>query len=181
MMKKVCPSDTFDYWEFRWTGFDTTRVEFSKGKQVNRKKIRITEPVTYGFYVQCAPAGCFNYIVAIKNSKTIVIDSDTAFRRFIGSIDNLEEALLIVKLNDLWTNPEFKKTNLYKKTDKGYDFYLGAYESCPETFYSVHATLSYEGELKLHSKEIMKKTGNCSITFLLENSCFLSQIEFTDR
>ena len=49
-------------------------------------------------------------------------------KKFIGKIDNLPEAILILEMYDLWFDHKEKKAGSFKKTANGYELYMSATE-----------------------------------------------------
>lgn len=50
-----------------------------------------------GFFQECTTSDCFSYILACKNGKTEYFNNEQQLRNFIGSVDNLPEAILIAE------------------------------------------------------------------------------------
>lgn len=163
LVEDIQPSQHYDYWQFCWTGFRTIRTIYSRGDY--NKAIGILPKISpdNGFFRACEPGHCFNYILAVKEDSVTVINSNQALAKFIGRIDNLGEALLTARINELFYSNKYKETSSYKFNKDYYDLYLLDYTSCPETFYSVKTKLAVTGEFKIESKKVIEKTGNCYI------------------
>jgi len=111
-----------------------------------------------GFFVECHPGICFHYIIAIDNSKNIVvINSDENFKKFIGKIDNLSEVLLIARLNELYISNKEKIGGAYKEKDDCYFLYLTEWEFCPYRAFSVRAILYKTGEFVIIDKKMYEE------------------------
>ncbi|SHK25753.1 hypothetical protein [Chryseobacterium polytrichastri] len=78
-----------------------------------------------GFFQQCTTSDCFSYILACKNNKTEYFNNEQQLRDFIGSVDNLPEALLIAKTYGF----TFDSTNPLGGSYKTDDQYISMYIS----------------------------------------------------
>lgn len=94
---------------------------------------------------------CSFYILAKANDKVDIIDTEDKFKAFIVPVDNIEEVILLIKVNGYWFNPNDKRTGSFRKIDDGYELYILDYNSCPVTEKSVHAKINRNGELKIIS------------------------------
>jgi hypothetical protein len=102
--------------------------------------------------------------MAVKNGKMEIIDSRDKLREFIGTIDNLEEVIISIKLNDYWFDRSDERTGTYRKTENGYDLQILDFESCPVKYKSVQATLDFNGKLEVHSIETIREEPDCVIS-----------------
>lgn len=78
-----------------------------------------------GFFQQCTTSDCFSYILACKNNRTEYFNNEQQLRDFIGSVDNLPEALLIAKTYGF----TFDSTNPLGGSYKTDDQYISMYIS----------------------------------------------------
>ena len=61
---------------------------------------------------------CYSYIAYLENGKVNYITDEKQLKNFIGNINNLEEAILIGKINGLWFDSEKIEGGAYKKKKK---------------------------------------------------------------
>ena len=161
-ISQVHPSKKYDYWEYHFSGFGMDTIVFKSG---NNQALNFDAPkIEKGFYLNCAPSCYFSYIIASTDHKIEIIDEDDEFKRFVGQVENIEEVLLLVKLNGYWYDPTDKRMGSYRKVKDGYDLLLLDYESCPMTEKSVRARMTVDGDFEVISIETIKKSDDCIIS-----------------
>ncbi|MCX2476293.1 hypothetical protein OQZ33_18305 [Pedobacter sp. MC2016-05] len=127
---KIVSDEQFEYWE---CVYNPTMFEPIKAKRNvvatsgNRKYEKIARRISSrtGFFVSCGPAFCSYYIVAVKKDKSVsLINNKSAFRGFIGNIDNVEEAKLGLRNNgfNVTSRPPYQPS--YAQIDDYYMFKL---------------------------------------------------------
>ena len=78
-----------------------------------------------GFLSACGPGFCSYYIVAVKKDKSIkLISTPNEFGKFIGKIDNVEEAKLFARNAEYIFSSSTKYTAVYKQSADKYIFRL---------------------------------------------------------
>jgi len=101
--KSIKNIDDYLYWEciYNPSIFSSSRSEQQIIAQLGDIKYSKYVKKTFssvGFFSACGPGFCSYYIVAVTKDKSIkVINTPNDFRKFIGKIDNVEEAKLIVR------------------------------------------------------------------------------------
>lgn len=163
IIDKILPDTNYVYWEclYKDVVSDNTRgkIIVSKGDSLKYSSIAKKKDSFDGFFLECHPLICYSYIIGVKKDSSVeVINSEKKLKRFIGNIDNLEEALLIAKINGLWFDTDTIIGGAYRIREKDYLFYLLDYSSTPVTYKSVKATLTKKGEFKILSREVYKMT-----------------------
>jgi len=162
----IVPDKYYYYWECIFDDCDHREVCVYNGDslQFAEKTKKITSRT--GFFYECQPGICFNYIVAVDSSKNIVlINSDEKFRNFIGKIDNLSEVLLIARLNELYVSNKEKIGGAYKEKENYYLLYLTQWENCPYRAFSVRAILYKTGEFIIIDKKMYEEDlENCTMS-----------------
>lgn len=73
-----------------------------------------------------------------------IVDSPKKFRKFIGIIDNLDEALFIAKMKGLFYSPDTIVSGSYKKMGKDYLMNLVYYRFL-DSLYSVRCVVKQDG------------------------------------
>jgi hypothetical protein len=164
LIDKIHPSKNYKYWECVFHFMDDSE----KGKRgqvfvyngdTSYAKIAKRVSCDFGFFPECHPGVCFSYIIAISDSNVIEkVDSEAKLKRFIGDIDNIEEAILVSKIYGFWYDSKNAIGGSYRVTDSNFLLYLLKYSSTPVTYKSVRAILSKKGEFKVVSKKVYKRT-----------------------
>jgi len=163
LIEQIKPNKEYVYWEYVHFTPDV-----NNGQEIIRKSgnIAIGNSYTYyppkeGFFVECHPGFCYSYIAYVQNDDVFYITDEVALKKFIGKIDNIEEAILISKINDLWFDPEEKKAGSFKKTNNGFELYMMKYDGCPETKESIKVEIDSTGNFKSKSNGVYYKSKTC--------------------
>ena len=95
----------------------------------------------------------------------LFVTSTEDFIKFIGPIDNLEEAALLGEFSGGFTNPLFialqKKGGAYLKTTNGYEVILTHGETCPVSDEAIKLIIDKKGIIKKESLGIYYKSTDC--------------------
>ncbi|RLJ76976.1 hypothetical protein BCL90_2034 [Pedobacter alluvionis] len=91
------------------------------------------------------------YIAYIENDSVKLVTNKTQLIRFIGKIDNLEEALLLAELDNLEVDYTRDIGGSYKKTKKGFEFYLTKFYKCPVKTEPYRVSIDIAGDIKAKS------------------------------
>jgi len=164
LVDKIQPAKNYKYWEYIFKDNLSTPdyrgiIMVYNGDRLNYAKIIREVNSNQGFFVECHPAMCFSYIIGVnENAQITTIDSENKLVKFIGRIDNIEEAILISKINGYWYDCDTIIGGAFKERENDYLLYLMEYDSWPVTYKSVRAILSKEGVFKVLDKTIYKKT-----------------------
>ena len=128
LVDKIIPNEKYKYWEYVWSmphpqgKEDFDKIKLKKGKISSRKKYQIKNPTPYqGLFKQCMPGTCYYYIAYLENNKINYITTNEGLKTFIGKINNIEEALLVLALDDIHFNFDNSETLTYKMTPNGYE------------------------------------------------------------
>lgn len=157
-IKNIIPNKEIFYW--RYVETSSNKVVKEVGDKTILLDYEIKEP-THGFFPECMPGFCYSYVVYIDSSGLNYVTDEKLFGEFIGDIDNMSEAILIGKIQNLWIDKENKKGGSYIKTDSGYEMNLLKYEGCPETYESIFFKIGFNGNFTLKSNGVYKTTGDC--------------------
>jgi hypothetical protein len=165
LFEKVIPEKEYKYWEYVFYDdiFPENENEIYRGKIIVSKGDKknysfLTKDVTanYGFFIECHPAICYSYIVAVRADLTIdLVKSETDLKKFIGKVDNIEEVILIAKANGFFFNSDTIITGAYYERENDYLLYLG--EVRGGNYYSIKAKLSKEGYFEVINKKFLYK------------------------
>jgi hypothetical protein len=107
------PAAGWDYWELRHTlqGSDEPDEVLGTGGSSERDDLSATAVAAldaarsvHGFATGCLPGHCFDYIVALDGDAAFVFATTDALRSFLGDLESLAEAALMVHgLGFTWT------------------------------------------------------------------------------
>lgn len=136
MVNAIRPDKNYTYWAFcRWPA-DKDTIIYSRGKRPFG--LKFNPPLLGSLYQGCMPAWCFKYVVTVANGKTGYITTKEDFAKFLGHIDNLEEAILLATATqDVSIDEDNRNGGGYMVTDSGYNLHLMHYVNCPESRQSI--------------------------------------------
>ena len=162
LISKIIPDSEYAYWEYVFKTPQSPdyrgKVTVRHGDSLRYSSIAAKINADDGFFHGCLPSRCFSYIVGIRADKTIdLIDDGYKFESFIGHIDNIEEAISIVRVNDYWYDTDTIIGGAYKERERDYLLYLLEYDNIQGTHASVKAILTKEGKLNIIDKNIYKE------------------------
>lgn len=164
LIDHIQPNKNYSYWEYVLCtpDFHNSQTEIIKkcGDTLIRNNYTFYTP-EFGFFNECLPGSCFSYIVYIENDEVLYVTDEVELKKFIGKIDNLEEAILISKIYDLWFDPKEKKAGSFKKTNNGFELYMMKYDGCPETKESIKVEIDSLGNYKSKNNGVYYKSKNC--------------------
>jgi hypothetical protein len=163
LIDKITPATNYVYWECVYkdvlTDDNRGRVIVYNGDRSKYSSFAERVNSTNGFFDECHPGICFSYIVGIRSDKTSdLIDSNEKLKKFIGHIDNIEEAILIAKLNGYWYDTDTIIGGAYRERENDYLMCLLDFSSTPVTYKSVKAVLTKDGNFRIIDKSIYKQT-----------------------
>jgi hypothetical protein len=164
LIRGISPNKVYDYWEYGfYNPLGQATIMKSSGDVSLKKNVKFRNPEK-GFFMECLPAICYSYIAYIENGSVKYITDEAGLKKFIGNIDNLEEAILISKLNGFWFDAEEKKAGSYKKTNDGFELYMMKYYPCPVKMESVKITIDSTGNFQTKSNGIYYESKDCIIS-----------------
>lgn len=163
LIDKITPSTDYAYWE---CVYKDGLIENNRGSVIvyNGDTLRYSSIAKRinsddGFFVECHPGICFSYIVGVRSNNIVdIIDSNDKLVNFIGHIDNIEEVILMAKLNGYWFDPDTIIGGAYLERENDYLLYLLDFMSTPVTYKSVRAILTKKGNFRKIDKIIYKQT-----------------------
>jgi len=165
LIDNIKSSTDYKYWECVFRDIDPFvtsnrgQVIVYNGDSLNYSKIAKKITSDSGFFVECHPGICFSYIIGIKsNSEIDLINTDEKLKTFVGEIDNLEEVILLSKINGYWFDIDTLIAGSYKIKDSNYLLYLLEYSTTPVTYKSVKAVITKSGDFRVLDKKIYKQT-----------------------
>jgi len=167
LIKKINPASNYKYWEYvRVSPLEKEQKLDTKIIVFNGDKLKYADTISQikslsGFFYDCFPdMNCFNYIRAITENDSIeLIDTETKFIKFIGTIQNIEEASLIIKLNGYGVDNIDKKIGSFRETKDSFYLYLLEEKKCTQK--TIRAILYKTGEFIVIDNNIYKQIKPC--------------------
>jgi hypothetical protein len=102
-------------------------------------------------------------VALTPENKLRVIDTSDKFKEFIGTVDNLDEALFIASMHGLCYSPDMIKTGSYKKMGEDYLLYLMDKNDGLSLYY-VRCVVKRDGTFIHLGRELYwKRTGIASV------------------
>ena len=155
--RSIVPNESYVYWEcIRWgesNPFQTV-VKMGDYKNVLKKEELFTQPCFV-----LSPEELYGILALTPENKLRVIDTTEKFKEFIGTVDNLDEALFIASMHSLCYSPEMIKTGSYKKMGEDYLLYLQDYEYFNDSFYFVRCVVKQDGTFIHLGRELYWERG----------------------
>lgn len=128
----IVPDKKFDYWSVLRNNPDPDKAIIYESQMP--KLMTINDPVPEkGFFQKCLGENCFSYIIACENSQSKYFSTEQQLRDFIGSVDNLPEAILMANTYGYTVDTTNKLSSSYKIEDKYISMYLSKFKINSET------------------------------------------------
>lgn len=158
----IIPDKSYDYWRVLRNDPDPDKAIIYDSQMPESMTINDPAP-DKGFFQQCLGNACFSYILACKNSRTLYFASERKLRDFIGTIDNLPEALLIAKTYGFSVDTSDPSASSYKIDDHYIYLYLSRPKNCTEVKGSYSLTINRKtGITETRSNGIYSLNKDCS-------------------
>jgi hypothetical protein len=171
--RNINPPQTYQYWELRYTFGRGSGYDVTLGSGGTRQRSEL-DPATLtalqnstpnsGFSNGCLPAHCYTFILAVDAGGTVrVINTRDALIEFLGLIDTMEEAALIVTSYNMYWSLDNPDTGV-REVGVGWEFLaLELVKACtPVQTDRVHVLVRSNGSLRELGREVHSK---------LENAC----------
>jgi hypothetical protein len=170
LAKFINPNRPFDYWEYRWTDFFNRKYSaqwedrvFATGGQMGSDSMKKIFP-TQGFFKECMPGYCVSYILVETNHEIEQITTESQLRQFIGHIDNLQEALLVLKSYGYWFDSEVKEAGAYKFNQDAIELLgIESISTCPLRIDRVYIKMTYDGQIETYNLGTHSTSSDCFI------------------
>jgi hypothetical protein len=158
----IVPDKAYQYWRVLSNDTDYEKAVIYESQAPDF--MTINEPVPErGFFQKCIGNNCFSYILACKNERSEYFSNEEQLRDFIGTVDNLPEALLIAKAYGYSIDTKNRFTGTYKIDDRHIYLYALQSKGCPVIKESFLITINRKtGKLEAKSKGIYSKNEDCS-------------------
>ncbi|MBO9693556.1 hypothetical protein [Chryseobacterium sp.] len=158
----IVPDKAYAYWRVLSNDSDYEKAVIYESQAPDF--MTINEPVPErGFFQKCMGNNCFSYILACKNERSVYFSSEQQLRDFIGTVDNLPEAILLAKTYGYSVDTGNRFTGSYKIEDHHILMYLMQSKGCPAVKESFWIKINRKtGKLEAKSNGVYAKDENCS-------------------
>ncbi|NIF06335.1 hypothetical protein F3J23_12885 [Chryseobacterium sp. Tr-659] len=158
----IVPDKAYAYWRVLSNDTDYEKAVIYESQAPDF--MTINEPVPEkGFFQKCIGNNCFSYILACKNERSVYFSNEEQLRDFIGTVDNLPEAILLAKTYGYSVDTSNRFTGTYKIEDRHISMYLMQSKGCPAVKESFLVKINRKtGKLDAKSNGVYAKDENCS-------------------
>ncbi len=165
--KKINPNKAYQYWQYAtlrsWV-IDTIQYTILKEGGNTSLRNRISQKINpikvVGIFQGGHPSYRCNYAIYIENEKVNYIKTEDEFRTFLGTIDNLEEALLLARTYGYRLDNDIKASE-YREIDDGYELHLMKFNEFPATKEAIEIKIKKDGSIKTKSLGIYCEGQKC--------------------
>lgn len=157
----IVPYRKYEYWSVFRNNQDPDKAVIYESQAPEFMTINDPSPEK-GFFQKCLGENCFSYLIACENSKSKYFSNEQQLRDFIGSVDNLPEAILMAQTYGFTFDSANLSGGAYKIEDHYITLYLSKSKSCPLTKESFLVKINRKtGKIDSKSKGIYLKTDDC--------------------
>ncbi|WP_223607560.1 hypothetical protein [Chryseobacterium sp. OSA05B] len=157
----IVPDKDYGYWRILTNDTDPEKAVIYESQMPDF--MTINEPLPEkGFFQKCIGNRCFSYILACKKERSVYFSSEQQLRDFIGTVDNLPEALLLAQTYGFSVDISNKAGSSYKMEDRHIALYLSKSKGCPEIRESYLIKINRKnGKLESKNNGVYFKSENC--------------------
>jgi len=158
----IVPDKEYGYWRVLTNDPDPEKAVIYESQMPDF--MTINEPLPEkGFFQQCMGNRCFSYILACKKDRSVYFSNEQQLRDFIGTVDNLPEAILLAQTYGFKIDTSNKLSGSYKIEDKHIYLYVSKSKGCPEMKESYFIKINRRtGKLESTNKGVYFKSENCN-------------------
>lgn len=158
----IVPDKDYEYWRVFNNDADYEKSIIYESQAPDF--MTINEPVPErGFFQKCVGNNCFSYILACKKERSVYFSNEQQLRDFIGTVDNLPEAILLAKTYGYSIDPTNRFTGSYKIDSHYISLYALQSKGCPVAKESFLIKINRKnGKLEVKSNGIYAKDDNCT-------------------
>ncbi|WP_312992522.1 hypothetical protein [Chryseobacterium flavum] len=158
----IVPDKDYAYWRVLSNDMDYEKAVIYESQAPDF--MTINEPVPErGFFQRCIGNNCFSYILACKNDRSVYFSNEQQLRDFIGTVDNLPEAILLAKTYGYSVDTSTLFTGAYKIEENHILMYLMQSKGCPVVKESFWVKINRKsGKLEARKNGIYARDENCS-------------------
>lgn len=157
----IVPSKDYAYWRVLNNDNDYEKAVIYESQAPDF--MTINEPVPErGFFQKCVGNNCFSYILACKKDRSVYFSNEQQLRDFIGTVDNLPEAILLAKTYGYSVDTKNRFSGAYKMDDRHISMYVMQSKGCPAVKESFWVKINRKtGKLEAKSNGVYSKDENC--------------------
>lgn len=158
----IIPGKEYEYWRVLTNDPDPDKAIIYESQAP--LFMTINEPFPEkGFFQKCVGDSCFSYILACKGGRSVYFSNEQQLRDFIGTVDNLPEAILLAKTYGYSIDTQNRFTGSYKIEDHSISMYVLQSKGCPVTKESFLIKINRKtGKLEAKSNGIYSKSEDCT-------------------
>lgn len=159
----IVPHKEYQYWRVLTNDPDPEKALLYESQAPDYMTINEPAP-EQGFFQKCIGNNCFSYILACKKDRSVYFSNEQELRNFIGTVDNLPEAILITRTYGYSIDTKNKFTGSYKIEDHYISMYAFQSKGCPATKESFLLKINRKtGKITAKSNGIYSKNEDCPI------------------
>lgn len=157
----IVPNKDYEYWRVLSNDTDPEKAVIYESQAPDF--MTINEPVPEkGFFQKCIGNNCFSYILACKKGRSVYFSSEQELRNFIGTVDNLPEAILLAKTYGYSVDTKNRFTGSYTIDNRSISMYVLQSRGCPATKESFLIKIDRKsGKLEAKSNGVYSKDESC--------------------
>lgn len=160
---KIIPNKDYDYWAYMKYSYNYGNIKhivLNQGGDTLQKPSIKDKSNIRGFFEGCYPNYCCNYIIVVENKKIKYLKSKQEFVKFLGDINNLEEAMLLAKTYGYILDSDLRGSS-YRVKDDSYEFHLMKFHEDPPQKESVEIKIDRKGNVKTRSLGVYCRGAKC--------------------
>ncbi|KXH81288.1 hypothetical protein [Chryseobacterium kwangjuense] len=127
----IVPDKEYAYWRVLTNDPDPDKAVIYESQMPDFMTINEPFPEK-GFFQKCIGEKCFSYILACKKERSVYFSTEQQLRDFIGTVDNLPEAILLARTYGFSVDTGNTLSSSYKTDNKHIELYLSKSKGCPE-------------------------------------------------
>ena len=158
----ITPNQDYDYWKVFTNDPDSEKAILYESQ--TPEPMTILEPAPKkGFFQKCLGENCFHYIIACKNDKTKYFNTEQELVKFIGTVDNIGEAVLVANTHSFYVDSENFQAGSFRKDDDF--FYLNTFrpERCDDVREKYFVTINRKNaKIKFERQGIYTEKKTCN-------------------
>lgn len=160
---KIIPNKDYKYWAYITYYQNSSNVKYiilkQSGDTLQKQKIKLDSTMR-GFFEGCHPNYCCNFIIIIENNKIKYLKTIKEFKVFLGTIDNLEEAILLARLHNYILDTDIKGS-AFRINNDVYELHLMKFHEYPPQKESIEIKIDKKGNIKTKSLGVYCKGQKC--------------------
>ncbi|WP_080778755.1 hypothetical protein [Chryseobacterium phocaeense] len=158
----IVPDKEYAYWRVLTNDPDPDKAVIYESQMPDFMTINEPFPEK-GFFQKCIGEKCFSYILACKKERSVYFSTEQQLRDFIGTVDNLPEAILVAKTYGFSVDTSNTLSSSYKTDNKHIELYLSKSKGYPEIKESYFIKINRKtGKLESKNNGVYFKSDTCN-------------------